>query len=58
MWLVAYGHRAFSDGTLYERAMKRQEAYSGILAWKLGAVINSLPLVLLLALIMFGFFIQ
>lgn len=58
LWLVTYSHRAFSTGTLYERAMKRQEAYNGILAWKIGAVINVLPLILLVALVMFGFFIQ
>lgn len=58
LWLVAYGQRASSGGTPYQRAMKRQEAYSGVLAWKMGTVINSLPLILLLALIMFAFFIQ
>ena len=58
LWSAAYGQRAFSGGTLYKEAMKRQEAYGGVLAWKMGTVINSLPPILLLALLMFGFFIQ
>jgi len=31
LWLVSYSHRALDTvGTPYERAMKRQEAYSGV----------------------------
>ena len=58
LWLVSYTHDAFSVGSSYERAMKRQEVYNGILAWRMGAVINSLPVILLIALIMFGFAVQ
>jgi len=59
LWLVSYSHRALDTvGTPYERAMKRQEAYNGVLAWKMGAVINALPLLLLIASIMFGFFVK
>jgi Family of unknown function (DUF6535) len=60
LWLVSYTHDAFSAGSPYERAMKRQEVYNGILAWRMGAVINALPLavILLIALIMFMFAVQ
>lgn len=58
LWLVSYTHDAFSAGSPYERAMKRQEVYNGIIVWRLGAVINTLPVILLIALIMFGFFVQ
>jgi Family of unknown function (DUF6535) len=59
LWLVDYRHRAFdSVGSPYERAIRRQEAYNGVLAWKMGAMIHALPVMLLVALIMFGFFLQ
>ena len=57
LWLVSYSDRVFSVGLPYERAMKRQEAYSGVVAWKMGAVINAMPLMLLAVLLIFGFFI-
>ena len=57
LWLVNYSHRAFSVGLPYERAMKRQEAYNGILAWRMGTIINAMPLMLLAVLLIFGFFI-
>ena len=58
LWLVSYARDAFSTGSPYERAMKRQEIYNGILAWRMGAVIHSLPVILLIALVMFGFVVQ
>ena len=58
LWLVSYTHDAFSAGSPYDRAMKRQEEYNGFLAWRMGAVINTLPVILLIALIMFGFAVQ
>ena len=58
LWLVSYTHDAFSAGSPYDRAMKRQEVYNGFLAWRMGAVINTLPVILLIALIMFGFAVQ
>ena len=57
LWLVNYSRHAFSVGLPYERAMKRQEAYNGILAWKMGTIINAMPLMLLAVLLIFGFFI-
>jgi Family of unknown function (DUF6535) len=35
LWLVSYNRQAFSVGSPYERAMKRQEAYNGVLVWNL-----------------------
>ncbi|KAF8801147.1 hypothetical protein BYT27DRAFT_7115509 [Phlegmacium glaucopus] len=59
LWLVSYSHRTSeSVGSHYERAMKRQEAYNGVLAWKMRAVIDMMPLILLVAVIMFGFFVH
>ncbi|KIK02786.1 hypothetical protein K443DRAFT_5912 [Laccaria amethystina LaAM-08-1] len=58
LWVISYGERASSGGTPYERAKKRQEAYSGVLVWKMGAAIQSLPLILLIALVVFVFFVH
>lgn len=52
LWLVGYSHQAFSVGSPYDRAMKRQEAYSGV--WNMGGLINILPVILLTALYLFG----
>ena len=57
LWLVSYSHQAFSVGSPYDRAMRRQEAYSGVLVWNMGGVINMLPVILLIALYMFGFYV-
>ena len=38
LWLVNYSHQVFSVGSPYDRAMKRQEAYNGVLEWNLGGV--------------------
>ena len=57
LWLVSYSDRVFSVGLSYEKAMKRQEAYSGVVAWKMGTAINAMPLILLAVLVIFGFFI-
>ena len=59
LWLVNYSRRTIDTvGSHYERAIGRQEAYNGVIEWKMMAVINTLPLLLLVALVMFGFFIQ
>jgi Family of unknown function (DUF6535) len=59
LWLVNYSRRTIETvGSHYERAIRRQEAYNGVIEWKMVAVINTLPLMLLVALVMFGFFIQ
>jgi len=58
LWVTSYGQRISSGETPHERAMARQKAYSGVLVWRMGAVIQSLPLILLIALVVFGFFVQ
>jgi len=57
LWVISYNHQVNSSGSPYERAMKRQEAYSGVLAWRLVPIIGSLPFLLLIAVFMFGMFI-
>ena len=57
LWVISYNDRVNASGSPYERAMQRQEAYSGVLTWKLGAIIDSLPFLLLIAVFMFGMFI-
>ena len=50
LWLVSYSHQVFSFGSPYERAMRRQEAYNGVLAWNLNAIINALPIIIIISL--------
>jgi hypothetical protein len=57
LWLVNYSRQASSVGSPYDRAMKRQKAYNGALVWNLGGVINMLPVILLIALYLFGIYI-
>ena len=57
LWLVSYSRQAFSVGSPYDRAMKRQEAYNGVLVWNLEGMINMLPVILLIALFLFEFYI-
>jgi hypothetical protein len=57
LWLVSYSRQAFSVGSPYDRAMKRQEAYNGVLVWNLEGVINMLPIILLIALYLFGLYV-
>ena len=57
LWLVDYNHQAFSVGSPYDRAMKRQEAYSGVLVWNLKGVINTLPVILLFSLLLFEVYV-
>lgn len=57
LWVISYDHEVNSSGSPYERAMKRQEAYSGVIAWRMKQIINSLPFLLLIAVFMLGVFI-
>jgi hypothetical protein len=59
LWLVTYSERTFKlVGLPYDRSVERQKAYNGVVAWKMEAVINFMPLLLLIAVVMFGFYIQ
>jgi hypothetical protein len=57
LWVINYNHQVNSSGSPYERAMKRQDAYNGVLAWKLGQIIDSLPFLLLIGVFMLGIYI-
>ena len=57
LWLVSYSREVFSVGSPYDRAMKRQEAYNGLLVWNIRGVINVLPVILLIALYLFGIYV-
>ena len=57
LWLVSYSSQVFSVGSPYDRVMKRQEAYNGVLVWNLGGVINMLAVILLIALLLFGLYV-
>jgi len=58
LWLIRYMSLNRKGGSPYDRAMRRQEAFSGIEAWKLHRAIDSLPLWTLLAVLLFGIFIH
>jgi hypothetical protein len=58
LWIIRYLHRVRSLGSAYDRAMQRQEAYSGVRAWKLGTIINLLPLLIHVPVFLFGLYIQ
>ena len=57
LWLVSYSHQTLSVGSAYDRSMRRQEAYNGVLVWNMGGVINMLPVILLIALFLFGVYV-
>lgn len=58
MWLLRYSRRVASPGTPYERAIRRQEAYDGAVAWRLKEIIELLPLLVALAVVMFALYIR
>jgi hypothetical protein len=58
LWLIQYIRWIRLPGSDYHRAMQRQKAYTGMQRWKLHRVIDSLPLLTLVAVFLFGVFIQ
>ena len=58
LWLIRYISWVRAAGSSYKLAMQRQKAYSGIQAWKLHRAIDSLPIWILIAVLLFGVFIQ
>ena len=59
LWLIRYSQRVTSfSGTPYERAIRRQETYDGVVAWRLKEIIESLPLLLCIAVVLFSLYIQ
>jgi len=58
MWVVNYSRVvATTEGLPHERAKKRQQAYDGSVEWALGECIDSMPIIAIIAVGLFGFFI-
>ena len=60
-WLIRYTQTVTSSGsfgTPYERAIRRQKTYDGILAWRLKEIIESVPLLVSMAVLLFALYIQ
>ena len=53
LWLIDYRKVVGGPGTAYDRAIRRQRAYSGLIAWRLGTVIAVLPTLVLMSVILF-----
>ena len=58
LWLIRYSRTVASSGTPYERAIRRQETYDGIVAWRLKEIIESLPLLISMVVVLFALYIQ
>jgi len=57
IWVINYRNQVNSSGSPYKRAMERQEAYNGVLAWRMTQIIDSLPFLLLIAVFMLGVYV-
>jgi len=59
IWLTRYQRSLSRTGpTIHERIRQRHEAYTGLMEWKLPFLIEILPIVALLALVLFALFIR
>ena len=58
LWLIRYSQGVASPGTPYERAIRRQETYDGVVAWRLKEIIESLPLLISMGVVLFSLYIQ
>ena len=58
LWLIRYNRLIAASGPPYERAMRRHRAYTGLVEWKLEGIIEALPVVIIVAVTLFGLFIQ
>ena len=58
LWLIRYNRTVASSGTPNERAIRRQETYNGVVAWRLREIIESLPLLISMAVVLFALYIQ
>jgi len=58
LWLIPYTSRVGLPGSPHDRALRRQEAYSGVKTWKMHWVVDSLPLLTLMAVFLSGLVIQ
>ena len=57
IWVINYRDQVNSSGSPYKRALERQEAYNGVLAWRMIQIIDSLPFLLLIAVFMLGVYV-
>ena len=57
LWIIQHEREVTPSGPLHIRLMKRQESYNGSIIWRLEGCIASLPIMNLIALILFGLFI-
>ena len=57
IWVINYRNQVNSFGSPYKRAMERQEAYNGVVAWRMIQIIDSLPFLLLIAVFMLGVYV-
>jgi len=57
IWVINYRDQVNSPGSQYKRALERQEAYNGVLAWRMIQIIDSLPFLLLIAVFMLGVYV-
>ena len=58
MWLIRYSQTVASPGgTPYERAIRRQETYDGIVAWRLKEIIESLPVLIGISFVILALYI-
>ena len=58
VWVVGYSRAVATSGLPRERAKKRQEAYDGSREWALGKCIDGMPILAIIAVALFGFFLQ
>jgi hypothetical protein len=53
LWLIDYRKVVGQPGTAYDRALRRQRAYTGLKAWRFSQVISALPTLVLISVILF-----
>jgi len=58
LWLVRYNREVTTSGPPRACAKRRQEAYAGLVAWKLGLCIDAMPVMALSSVMLFALFIQ
>ena len=59
IWIIRYGRKLNTPhpGSPRSHAMERQDMYDGSRSWKLGGLIESLPIFILIDVLLFGLFI-
>jgi len=57
LWLVRYMDQVILPGSPYDRAMRRQEAFGGIKAWRLAMLIDTIPILVFIAVFLFALFV-